>query len=149
MHTNHNKLSWAKLINQPIIILHVILVLLTHPWMMHDSQNCSDLLSPFLGNLLTARVKQLDWDLSLQWGVESNCLYSYKSITDFGHWNMLGKTLPRRCLVGLFNFYRPRSWESVSALSFVKCRKGQRGIIISPRCLSVCRIIAQMRSVGF
>ncbi len=35
---------------------------------------------------------------------------------------------------------------SVSVLS---CRRKQRSVIISPGCLSLCRIIAQMRSISF
>ena len=38
---------------------------------------------------------------------------------------------------------------SVSALGYAECDKEQRRVIISPRRLSVCRIVAQMRSISF
>ena len=34
-------------------------------------------------------------------------------------------------------------------LGFAKCSKGQRRVIVSPRCLSVCRIITWMWSIDF
>ncbi len=44
---------------------------------------------------------------------------------------------------------RPSVRLCVSVSSLKQKGKEQRRVIICPRCLSVCRLIAQMRSIGF
>ncbi len=91
------------------------------------------------------------------WEKKSVTIVNIKESTGNTKQNTKSKTLH---LISGF-YYPPRSEgdnrigsvrqsvRQLSRLGFAEGSKGQRRVIISPRRLSVCRIITRMRSIGF
>ncbi len=85
---------------------------------------------------------------------------------DTGQYSLYLDSTVSTIVIKQYNFYRPQSGEIMHLvasvrlyvrailfepfdLGFAECSKEQRRVIISPRCLSVCQLIARMRSIGF